>query len=78
VFTLSFFLQCVFVDSLNNLIFITYNNGLTIQRVSVPFHPSEVSFYELDPRVLVALDKVDPMRKVQDLLLFKSYKNSFF
>lgn len=52
------------MDSLNNLIFITHNNGLTIQRVPVGFHPSEVSFYELDPRVLVALDKVDPSRKV--------------
>jgi len=59
-----YYQHCVFVDSLNNLIFITYNNGITIQRVSVPFHPSEVSFYKLDPRVLVALDKVDPMRKL--------------
>ncbi|KAL0117855.1 hypothetical protein PUN28_008920 [Cardiocondyla obscurior] len=55
---------CVFVDSMNNLIFMTWNNGLTIQRVTVPFHPSEVSFYELDQRVLVALDKIDPARKL--------------
>ncbi|KAL6422754.1 hypothetical protein ACFW04_010753 [Cataglyphis niger] len=59
-----FYQYCVFVDSLHNLIFLTFNNGKTIRRIPVPFHPSEVSFYELDPRVLVALDKVDPLRKL--------------
>ncbi|EZA49376.1 Sortilin-related receptor [Ooceraea biroi] len=52
------------MDSLNNVIFTTMNNGKTIQRILLPFHPSEVSFYELDPRVLIALDKVDQMRKL--------------
>lgn len=64
IFTFSF--QCVFVDSLHNLIFITFDNGKTIQRIPVPFHPSEVSFYELDPRILIALDKVDSLQRVRD------------
>ncbi|XP_025152986.1 sortilin-related receptor isoform X2 [Harpegnathos saltator] len=59
-----FFQHCVFVDSLNSLIFITSNNGINIQRSSVPFHPSEISYYDSDPRVLVALDKIDSIRKL--------------
>lgn len=51
------------MDSMNNVIFIT-SDLYTIQRILLPFHPSEVSFYELDPRILVALDKVDQARKV--------------
>ncbi|XP_011882721.1 PREDICTED: sortilin-related receptor-like [Vollenhovia emeryi] len=59
-----YYQYCVFVDSLNNLIFITFDNGVTMQRLTVPFHPSEVSFYEGDSRVLVGLDKVDPAQKL--------------
>ncbi|KAG7199404.1 hypothetical protein KM043_014034 [Ampulex compressa] len=55
---------CVFVDSTNRLIFSTPNNGETIRRLEVPFYPSEISLYELNPRYIVALDKVDPSRKL--------------
>ncbi|XP_046815781.1 sortilin-related receptor-like isoform X1 [Vespa crabro] len=61
---------CIFVDSTNSLIFITRNNGKTIRRVPVPFHPSEISYCESDPRVVLILDKVDPMRQ---LWLSKDY-----
>ncbi|XP_076622054.1 sortilin-related receptor [Colletes latitarsis] len=59
-----FYKYCVFVDSTNSLIFITSNNGERIERVKLPFQPSEISFYEMDPRILLALDKVGPVRKL--------------
>ncbi|KAG5337450.1 SORL protein, partial [Acromyrmex charruanus] len=59
-----YYQHCVFMDSLNSLIFITYNNGQTILRISLSFHPNEVSYFELDPRILVALDKTDTSRKL--------------
>ncbi|XP_053974316.1 sortilin-related receptor-like [Hylaeus volcanicus] len=59
-----YYKYCVFVDSSNSLIFITRNNSEFILRVAVPFHPSEISFYEMNPTFLVALDKVDSMRRL--------------
>lgn len=59
------FLQCIFVDSANKLLFLTPNNGDIIQRIELPFNPSEISFSETDPRALLALDKKDPERKVR-------------
>ncbi|XP_034183961.1 sortilin-related receptor [Osmia lignaria lignaria] len=59
-----FYRYCIFVDSSHSLLFITLNDGETIERVQVPFHPSEISFYDMHYRVIIALDKVDPMRKL--------------
>ncbi|XP_033333706.1 sortilin-related receptor [Megalopta genalis] len=55
---------CIFVDSANSLLFFTRNNGETIQRLKLPFHPTEITFHERDARVLLALDKTDPERKL--------------
>lgn len=59
-----YYTYCVFVDSANSLLFLTPNNGGYIQRVELPFHPSEISFSETDPKVLLALDKTHPQRKL--------------
>ncbi|XP_046432202.1 sortilin-related receptor-like isoform X1 [Neodiprion fabricii] len=56
--------HCVFADSSNQLIFTTWNNGQDIIRQNLPFHPSEISFYEDDPITFLALDKIDPERKL--------------
>ncbi|XP_031838991.2 sortilin-related receptor [Nomia melanderi] len=59
-----YYIYCIFVDSANKLLFLTPNNGEIIQRVALPFNPSEISFSETDPRALLALDKKDPERKL--------------
>lgn len=66
-------LQCIFVDSSNSFIFITSNNGETIRKVGLPFHPSEISFYEADPSIVIALDKVDATRKVRFSIFNSTY-----
>ncbi|CAK9806758.1 Sortilin-related receptor [Anthophora plagiata] len=57
-----YYTYCIFVDTTNKLIFITPNDGKYIKRFEVQFTPNEISFYEMDPRLLVALDKVHPWR----------------
>ncbi|XP_076656222.1 sortilin-related receptor isoform X2 [Halictus rubicundus] len=59
-----YYTYCVFVDSTNSLLFLTPNNGVYIQRVELPFHPSEISFSEIDPEVFLALDKTHSQRKL--------------
>ena len=62
------YLQCVFADSANKLIFITYNHGRDIERIKLDFSPSEIAFYDKNDVstdfVLLVLDKNDPARKV--------------
>ncbi|CAL7939536.1 unnamed protein product [Xylocopa violacea] len=53
---------CIFVDSTHKLLFITPDNGKTIKKVPVTFHPSEISFYEMDVDIVLALDKVSSTR----------------
>ncbi|XP_011301031.1 sortilin-related receptor [Fopius arisanus] len=53
---------CIFADSTNKVIFTTWDNGKNITRVDLPFHPSEISFYDKAPRIVLALDKIDPER----------------
>ncbi|XP_014221695.1 sortilin-related receptor-like [Trichogramma pretiosum] len=61
---------CVFADSANKLIFITYNHGRDIERIKLDFSPSEIAFYDKQDDyvstyfVLLVLDKVDPARKL--------------
>lgn len=66
------------MDSTNSLIFITRNNGKTIRRVPVPFHPSEISYCESDPRVVLILDKVDPMKQVMSFNLMSKLPSNKF
>ncbi|XP_066589021.1 sortilin-related receptor-like [Prorops nasuta] len=54
----------VFVDSTNKLLFVTFDNGLTIKRIPLSFHPSEIAFDESNVKMLLALDKIDPERKL--------------
>lgn len=65
----NFFFQCVFVDSTNKKLFYTSDNGRTIHRSDLSFHPSELAFDEEFPDKYVILDKVDSNRKVRTVLL---------
>lgn len=64
-----YFFQCIFVDSTHRLLFITPDNGETINEVSVRFHPSEISFYENDVNIVLALDKMSPLPSVSIIIL---------
>lgn len=66
-----FFFQCVFVDSTNKKLFYTSDNGRTIHRSDLSFHPSELAFDEEFPDKYVILDKIDSNRKVRTVYLFK-------
>ncbi|XP_023246072.1 sortilin-related receptor isoform X2 [Copidosoma floridanum] len=60
---------CVFADSANKLIFITYNHGRDIKRIKLDFSPSEIAFYDKSSDdessyVLLVLDKTNSMRKL--------------
>lgn len=52
------------MDSTHKLLFITPDNGEMINKVRVRFHPSEISFYEMDVDIVLALDKVSPVPNV--------------
>ncbi|XP_012284613.1 sortilin-related receptor [Orussus abietinus] len=56
--------DCVFADNINQLIFVTMDNGKNIIRHNLQFHPSEISFHDEDRFTIVVLDKTDPMRKL--------------
>ncbi|XP_034941871.1 sortilin-related receptor-like [Chelonus insularis] len=55
---------CIFADVTNQVIFITKNNGRTISKYHLEFHPSEILFDEDNPTYILALDKVDTSRNV--------------
>lgn len=57
------------MDSTHRLLFITPDNGETINEVSVRFHPSEISFYENDVNIVLALDKMSPLPSVSFIIL---------
>lgn len=57
--------QIVFTDPRNKAIFTNSDYGKTIVRRMLDFTPSEVSFYEQDPKTFLVLDKQDPERKVR-------------
>ncbi|XP_041981642.1 sortilin-related receptor-like [Aricia agestis] len=50
---------CVFIDSTNKKLYYTRDNGKTIFRSDLTFHPSELAFDEDYPDKYVILDKVD-------------------
>ncbi|XP_020710796.1 sortilin-related receptor isoform X2 [Athalia rosae] len=77
--------HCVFADSTNQLIFTTWNNGKDITRQILPFHPSDISFHEDDPLTFLALDKLDPERKLwltrdfgKTWIIIQEYVKAFF
>ncbi|XP_048483491.1 sortilin-related receptor isoform X4 [Plutella xylostella] len=76
---------CVFVDSTNKKIYYTDDNGHTIHRSDLSFHPSELSFDEEFPDRFVVLDKVDTNRKLyltvdggKTFKLIQSFVKTFF
>lgn len=56
------------MDSTNKKLFYTSDNGQTIHRSDLNFHPSELAFDEGFPDKYVILDKVDVNRKVRTVL----------
>lgn len=59
----------MFTDPRNKAIFTNSDYGKTIVRHMIDFTPSEISFYEQDPKTFLVLDKQDPDRKVRNTLL---------
>ncbi|XP_055389216.1 sortilin-related receptor-like [Condylostylus longicornis] len=54
----------IFIDSRNKVIFNVPEKGDNVTRYLVDFTPSDISFYESDPKTFLALDKEDPDRKL--------------
>ncbi|XP_063978327.1 sortilin-related receptor-like [Diachasmimorpha longicaudata] len=76
---------CIFADSANKVIFITSDNGKNITRVDLQFHPSEISFYDKSPSIVLALDKIDPERHLwmtrdmgKNWFIIHEYVKAFF
>lgn len=57
--------QIVFTDPRNKAIFTNSDYGKTIKMHMLDFTPSDVSFYEQDPKTFLVHDKEDPDRKVK-------------
>ncbi|XP_047534155.1 sortilin-related receptor-like isoform X1 [Vanessa atalanta] len=76
---------CVFVDSTNKKLYYTQDNGRTIHRSDLSFHPSELAFDEEIPNRYVILDKVNSTRNLYMTLdggktfkMIQSYVKMFF
>ncbi|CAG9583317.1 unnamed protein product [Danaus chrysippus] len=76
---------CVFVDSTNKKLYYTQDNGRTIVRSDLNFHPSELAFDEDIPNRYVILDKVDSTRNLymtfdggKNFKLIQNYVKTFF
>ncbi|XP_061377044.1 sortilin-related receptor-like isoform X3 [Danaus plexippus] len=76
---------CVFVDSTNKKLYYTQDNGRTIIRSDLNFHPSELAFDEDIPNRYVILDKVDSTRNLymtfdggKNFKLIQNYVKTFF
>uniref|UniRef100_A0A6B2EKV3 Sortilin-related receptor n=1 Tax=Phlebotomus kandelakii TaxID=1109342 RepID=A0A6B2EKV3_9DIPT len=74
----------VFTDPRHKTIFTSLDHGKTVQRSTLDFSPSDISFYELDRKTFLALDKEDPERKLyytndfgQSFTLLQSFVKSF-
>lgn len=61
------------MDSTNKKIFYTNDNGRTIYRSDLDFHPSEMAFDEEFPDRYVVLDKVDSNRRVSNMNIYHLY-----
>ncbi|CAH0727121.1 unnamed protein product, partial [Brenthis ino] len=76
---------CVFVDSTNKKLYYTYDNGKTIRRSDLDFHPSELAFDEDIPNRYVIMDKVNSTRNLymtsdggKTFQMIQSYVKTFF
>lgn len=50
------------------MLYHTADNGVTVRRTKLDFTPSEIAFDEEDADTFIALDKIDPARKVINVL----------
>lgn len=70
----------VFADSTNKLLFLTYDQGLTFERINLDFSPSEFAFYDSDGltsrSAFLVLDKTNPQRKLY-LISKRGYSRSW-
>lgn len=57
------------MDSTNKKLYYTQDNGVTIHRTDLSFHPSELAFDEEVPNRYVILDKIDSMRSVSKIIV---------
>jgi sortilin-related receptor len=62
--TRQFFLQFIFTDSKNKVIFTTNDYGKTVKRQNVDFEISELVFHEEEPETIIVLDENSGERKV--------------
>lgn len=62
------FTQVVLTDITNKVILKTSDSGQTMQQINVEFHPSDVLFHDTDPFTFLVYDKVDPLKKVFNLI----------
>lgn len=76
---------CVFVDSTNKKLFYTSDNGVTIHRSDLNFHPNELAFDEEFPSKYVVLDKVGSNRMLyltldggKSFKLIQNYVKTFY
>ncbi|CAK1543183.1 unnamed protein product [Leptosia nina] len=76
---------CVFIDSTNMKLYTTNDNGHTIHRTDLSFHPNELAFDEEFPVRFVILDKTNSSRNLyltadggKTFKLIQSYVKSFF
>uniref|UniRef100_W4VRP1 Sortilin-related receptor n=1 Tax=Corethrella appendiculata TaxID=1370023 RepID=W4VRP1_9DIPT len=74
----------VFTDPRNKALFTSNDYGKTIKNHLLEFRPSDVSYYELDTKTFLVLDKEDPERKLyyttdfgESFNLLQSYVKSF-
>lgn len=63
-FNEEFFLQFIFTDSKNKVIFTTNDYGKTVKRQNVEFEISELVFHEEEPETIIVLDENSGERKV--------------
>ncbi|KAL1509813.1 hypothetical protein ABEB36_004494 [Hypothenemus hampei] len=54
----------VFTDIIHNMLYITTNHGKSIMGTQLKFTPSELSFDEMQPHIIVALDKNDTLNRL--------------
>lgn len=58
-------LQIIFTDVINKAIVTSDDKGKTFKVKQLNFSPSDLSFYEADPRTFIILDREDTKRTVE-------------
>ena len=65
------FVQYVFADVINKVIFTTTDYGRRFTKYNVVFRPKEISMHSTDEQLILAYDKDDPLKRVSVQLLLK-------